>query len=56
MRLPEQDQPQARALLYALTVLHLLCLGLVRPPTAPAHPDSQFAHHAIVSDISLHRS
>ena len=34
----EQLKRQGRALLYAIALLHLLCMGLLKqPPPAPAH-------------------
>jgi hypothetical protein len=44
----EQLKRQSRALLYAIALLHLLCMGLLKqPPPAPAHAASRYAMAAV---------
>jgi hypothetical protein len=49
------EQRQARAMLYAIAVLHLLCLGLMKEP-APTYAGSLYAQHAVAGASSTHRS
>jgi hypothetical protein len=51
----DQDNRHARALLYAIAVLQLLCFGLVHEPT-PKFGASQYAGRAVSTASSLHRS
>ena len=47
----EQLKRQGRVLLYAIALLHLLCLSLLKqPPPAPAHAASRYAMAAVAVD------
>jgi hypothetical protein len=44
----EQLKRHGRALLYAMALVHLLYLGLLKqPPPAPMHAESQYAIRAV---------
>jgi hypothetical protein len=44
------EKRQARAMLYAIALLHLLCLGLLQESGAPAYAASQYARQAVSVD------
>jgi len=47
----EQLKRQGLVLLYAIAILHLLCLGLMKQsPPAPAHAASRYAMAAVSAD------
>jgi hypothetical protein len=47
----EQLKRQGRVLLYAIALVHLLCLSLLKqPPQAPAHAASRYAMAAVSVD------
>jgi hypothetical protein len=48
------EKRQAKAMLYAITVLHLLCLGLLKEPP-PVYAESQYAQQVVAEASSLPR-
>ncbi len=49
MSAKEKEKRQVRALLYAIALLHLLCLGLMKESPS-VHGGSQYAIRAVVEE------